>query len=63
MGDGKAAKSRAGQRRRRLGKAMLEARIAEATVDAHGESEELVGLYTMIDEHLAVPFAPIALSH
>jgi hypothetical protein len=30
--------------------------IEEATVDAYGESEQLVGFYTMIDEHLAVPF-------
>jgi hypothetical protein len=30
--------------------------IAEATVDAYGESEQLGGFYTMIDEHLAVPF-------
>jgi hypothetical protein len=30
--------------------------IAEATVDAYGESEQLGGFYTMIEEHLAVPF-------
>jgi hypothetical protein len=30
--------------------------IEEATVDAYGESEQLVGIYTMIEEHLAVPF-------
>jgi len=30
--------------------------IEEAIVDAYGESEQLVGLYTMIEDHLAVPF-------
>lgn len=30
--------------------------IEEATVDAYGESEQLVGLYTMLEEHLEVPF-------
>jgi hypothetical protein len=30
--------------------------IEEATVDAYGESEQLCGFYTLIDEHLAVPF-------
>jgi len=30
--------------------------IEEATVDAYGESEQLGGFYTMIDDHLAVPF-------
>jgi len=30
--------------------------IDEATVDAYGQSEQLGGFYTMIEEHLAVPF-------
>lgn len=30
--------------------------IEEATVDAYGESEQLGGFYTMIDDHLALPF-------
>ena len=30
--------------------------IEEATVDAYGESEQVGGFYTTIDEHLAVPF-------
>ena len=30
--------------------------IEEATVDAYGESEQVGGFYTMIDEHLTVPF-------
>jgi hypothetical protein len=31
--------------------------VEEATVDAYGEAEQLVGLYTMIEDHLALPFA------
>jgi hypothetical protein len=30
--------------------------IDEAIVDAYGESEQIGGFYTAIDEHLAVPF-------
>ncbi len=30
--------------------------IEEATVDAYGESEQTTGWYTMLDEHLALPF-------
>jgi len=30
--------------------------IEEATVDAYGESEQIGGFYTKIEEHLAVPF-------
>jgi len=41
----------------RISKARLEAMIEEATVDCHDESEQVTGWFTMIDEHLAVPFA------
>ncbi len=34
----------------------LDALIAEATVDCYGEEEQLTGLFTMIDEYVAVPF-------
>jgi hypothetical protein len=34
----------------------LDALIEEATVDAHDESEQVTGFYTMMEEHLAVPF-------
>jgi hypothetical protein len=34
----------------------LDRLIEEAIVDAYGESEQAVGLYTMIEEHLALPF-------
>lgn len=30
--------------------------IEEATVDAYGESEQVTGWYTAIDDHLATPF-------
>jgi hypothetical protein len=36
--------------------AMLDEMIDEATVDAYGSSEQLTGFYTMLDEHLVVPF-------
>lgn len=37
-------------------RARLEELIAEAILDANGEAEERGGLYTMIEEHLALPF-------
>jgi Calcium binding len=40
----------------RISKARLEAMIEEATVDCHDESEQVTGWFTMLDEHLAVPF-------
>jgi hypothetical protein len=43
--------------RRRLGAHHLESLIEEAIVDAYGESEQRVGFLTMLEEHLAVPFA------
>lgn len=51
-----AGKSRPPQRRRSISRAKLEAMIEDATVDAYGEAEQLVVLYTMLGEHLAVPF-------
>jgi hypothetical protein len=39
----------------------LEAMIAEATVDAYNDDEQLTGLFTMIEEHLAVPFTTTVL--
>jgi len=30
--------------------------IEEATVDAYGDSEQSTGWYTMLEEHLALPF-------
>ncbi|MBX7269338.1 hypothetical protein KIF24_27190 [Micromonospora sp. Llam7] len=43
------------------GNAALEAMIEEATVDAYGDDEQLAGLFTMLEEHLAVPFTTIVL--
>jgi Calcium binding len=39
----------------------LDALIAEATVDCYNDSECLTGFYTMLDEHLAVPFQTVVL--
>ena len=36
--------------------ARLRAMIEEATVDCYDETEQVTGLFTMLDEHLAVPF-------
>jgi hypothetical protein len=30
--------------------------VEEAIIDAYGESEQLVGLLCMLEQHLAVPF-------
>ena len=37
-------------------KAQLDRLIEEATVDAYGESEQRTGFFTMIEEHLDLPF-------
>jgi len=36
--------------------AELDALIEEATVDAYGESEQCTSFYTMLEEHLELPF-------
>lgn len=40
----------------RLTPEALDAMIEEAIVDAYGEEEQLVGLFTLIEDHLALPF-------
>jgi hypothetical protein len=35
--------------------------IEEATVDAYGESEEITGWYSVLEEHLALPFGTTVL--
>ena len=40
----------------RPSKAELNAMISEATVDAYGEEEQLMGLAVMIENNLEVPF-------
>ncbi|MDP3773813.1 MAG: calcium-binding protein [Gemmatimonadales bacterium] len=37
-------------------KRRLEELVEEALVDAYGEAEQRTGLFTMIEEHLALPF-------
>ncbi len=39
-----------------LSKAKLESLIEEAIVDAYGDEEQTGGFFTMIEEHLALPF-------
>jgi hypothetical protein len=36
--------------------AELDAMLDEAFVDAYGEEEQLTGLFTMLEEHLELPF-------
>jgi len=39
-----------------LSKAKLESLVEEAIVDAYGDEEQIGGLFTMIEEHLVLPF-------
>ena len=41
--------------------AALEAMIEQATVDAYGDDEQLTGLFTAIEENLALPFTTAVL--
>ena len=43
-------------RRSTASDARLDELIEEATVDCYNEEEQITGLFTMIEEHLAVPF-------
>lgn len=40
----------------RVKRTELDALVEEATVDAYGDEEQRTGLYTMIEEHLDLPF-------
>jgi len=40
----------------RLSKAPLDGLIEEALVDAYGESEQMTGFYTMMENNLRLPF-------
>ena len=42
--------------RRRPSRAHLEQLVEEAIVDAYGDSEQRCGLFTMMEDHLALPF-------
>jgi hypothetical protein len=55
----KALKAKHGKSRKnavRPSTAHLDKLIEEATVDCHNESEEITGIFTMLEENLAVPF-------
>ena len=41
----------------RASSAYLDKLIEEATVDCYNESEEITGIFTMLEENLAVPFS------
>lgn len=41
---------------RKLADVDLDQLIEDATVDAHDESEQVTGLYTMMEEHIELPF-------
>jgi len=43
-------------RSKRACDAKLDEMIAEATVDAHDQSEQTMGFYTMLEDNLAMPF-------
>ena len=45
-----------GRRAAQPGPAPLDKLIAEATVDCYNESEEITGIFTMLEENLAFPF-------
>ena len=42
-------------------RAALDAMIAEATVDCYNDSECITGFYTMLEEHLDMPFQTVVL--
>ena len=44
-----------------LSEAELDELVQQAIVDAYGDDEQLVGLYTMIDDNLALPFTTTVL--
>ena len=44
-----------------LSDARLDEMIEEATVDANGEDEQVLGLYTLLGEYLALPFKTVVL--
>ena len=55
-GAGDGGKAPTSPARRTLSKKHLEALVGEAIVDCYNESEQAMGLFTMIEDHLALPF-------
>ena len=49
------------QRGKRLSKTRLDRLVEEAIVDCYNESEQVTGLYTMIEGNLALPFETMVL--
>jgi len=49
------------QRGKRLSKTRLDRLVVEAIVDCYNESEQVTGLYTMIEGNLALPFETMVL--
>jgi hypothetical protein len=49
------------RQRRPLSKSRLAQMIEQATVDAYGESDQVTGWFTMIEENLAMPFETVVL--
>jgi hypothetical protein len=47
--------------RRLTSKARLDKLVEEATVNCYNESEQATGLFTMIEDNLALPFETIVL--
>ena len=52
----RAKASSKGGRKLRLSKDELAKLVEESTVDAYGEEEQVTSFYTVLDEHLALPF-------
>lgn len=53
----KATAGKMQRRRKNYSAAMLDTLIEEATVDAYDDSEQKAGFFTMLENHLATPFA------
>jgi hypothetical protein len=49
------------KRSNRVSPTSLDKLIAEATVDCYNESEQIIGLFTMLEENLTVPFGTTVL--
>jgi hypothetical protein len=45
----------------KIGKARLDAMVEEAIADANGESEQVTGLFTMIENNIELPFETMVL--
>jgi hypothetical protein len=54
-------KGRAGSRPWPPSRRRLEELVAEAVVDAYGDAEQRTGLFTMMEEYLALPFETVVL--